>query len=241
MKRQLEFAAHIRNPSNPAPADIEDRRMAIYRELFFNNIEDFMASSYPVVKEVLGDECWRDLIRHYYIHHGSETPLFPSMPAEFLNYLQSDEVLSGLPSFLFELAHYEWSELALAISSDELELNGIDPNASLLDKPPVLSPLVLPLSYRFQVHRISLSYQPQAPDIPAFLIVYRDRLDKVRFMETNQITLRLVQEISENPDMTGQQLLERLAAETGLQGILSHGSKALVDLKSRGIILGTKR
>ena len=46
IRKQFEFAAHIRDPeNNPVPDNIEDRRMAIYRELFFNNVEDFMASS----------------------------------------------------------------------------------------------------------------------------------------------------------------------------------------------------
>ena len=39
---QIEFAAHLRHPQlNAAPANIEDRRLEIYRSLFFNNIEGF--------------------------------------------------------------------------------------------------------------------------------------------------------------------------------------------------------
>ena len=46
---QLAFAAHIRDPQNrPAPAGIEDRRMAIYRELFFNNVRDLLGRGFPV-------------------------------------------------------------------------------------------------------------------------------------------------------------------------------------------------
>ena len=42
---QNEFMAHIRKPNtNPCPADVEDRRMAIYRELFFNNIKRLFQS-----------------------------------------------------------------------------------------------------------------------------------------------------------------------------------------------------
>ena len=38
-KKQYAFAAHIRDPeNNPAPTGIEDRRMGVYRELFFNNL-----------------------------------------------------------------------------------------------------------------------------------------------------------------------------------------------------------
>ena len=37
---QREFAAHLRDPANnPAPGNIEERRLAIYRELFFNNVK----------------------------------------------------------------------------------------------------------------------------------------------------------------------------------------------------------
>ena len=40
-QKQYAFAAHIRDPeNNPAPSGVEDRRMAIYRELFFNNLHN---------------------------------------------------------------------------------------------------------------------------------------------------------------------------------------------------------
>ncbi|MDH4254937.1 MAG: DNA-binding domain-containing protein, partial [Gammaproteobacteria bacterium] len=48
-RRQYEFAAHIRDPdANPPPAGIEDRRMAIYRELFYNNLLSLLGSTFPV-------------------------------------------------------------------------------------------------------------------------------------------------------------------------------------------------
>ena len=54
---QYEFAAHIRDPeSNPKPADVESRRMKIYTELFFNNVEDFIANTYPVLKEITPED-----------------------------------------------------------------------------------------------------------------------------------------------------------------------------------------
>jgi len=50
---QYEFTRHIRDPENqPAPADIEDRRMEIYRDLLYRNVESFMANSYPVLRKI---------------------------------------------------------------------------------------------------------------------------------------------------------------------------------------------
>ncbi len=50
-QKQYAFAAHIRDPeNNPAPDGVEDRRMAIYRELFFNNLHNLLGSTFPVIK-----------------------------------------------------------------------------------------------------------------------------------------------------------------------------------------------
>lgn len=64
---QYQFAAHLRDPeANPAPADIEDRRMQIYRELFYNNIEDFLANAFPVLRKISSDEIWHARVRDFY-------------------------------------------------------------------------------------------------------------------------------------------------------------------------------
>ena len=86
---QTTFAAHIRDPENHvAPADVEDRRMNIYRQLFFNNINKFLASNFPVLRNLYDNEAWQQLVRDFYIEHRCQTPLFPEMPKEFLRYLQ---------------------------------------------------------------------------------------------------------------------------------------------------------
>ena len=62
---QRAFAAHIREPSvYPAPADIEDRRMKIYRELFYKNIEGFISSAFPILRKLYSDTDWHQMVRH---------------------------------------------------------------------------------------------------------------------------------------------------------------------------------
>ena len=49
-EKQFAFAAHIRDPKHvPAPDDIEDRRMAVYRDLFFNNLKSLLSNMFPVL------------------------------------------------------------------------------------------------------------------------------------------------------------------------------------------------
>ena len=58
-KHQYEFTAHIRDPEkNPNPANIEARRMQIYSNLFFNNVEDFISNTYPVLKSITPEDKW---------------------------------------------------------------------------------------------------------------------------------------------------------------------------------------
>src|SRR5690606_5861953 len=64
--QQTAFAAHLRDPDGAAaPEGIEDRRLGVYRELFFNNVEGLLAGNFPVIRELLGPERWRQLARDF--------------------------------------------------------------------------------------------------------------------------------------------------------------------------------
>ena len=134
-RTQAAFAAYIRDPEGVIPpSDVSCQRMAAYRDLFFNNIENFIATAFPVSKSVLGVEAWRSLSRDFYRGHHCKTPLFIEIAEEFLEYLsneRSEELVD--PPFLLELAHYEWVELALAVSEEELPEAGNASGRSILD------------------------------------------------------------------------------------------------------------
>ena len=149
-QKQYAFAAHIRDPDhNPAPTDVEDRRMAIYRELFFNNLMNLLSSTFPVLKKIHTKDKWRQLIREFMIHHQAETPYFLEVPQEFLKFLQStyQGVEDDFP-FLLELAHYEWVELELSVSEAENDLQQIDPAGDLVSGVPVKSKLAYVIEYQ---------------------------------------------------------------------------------------------
>lgn len=98
INKQYEFAAHIRDPEiNPPPAELEARRMAIYSELFYNNVESFVASSFPVLRELYEDNQWHAMARDFFSRHKSTTPLFLEISQEFLIYLQSERNLENDP------------------------------------------------------------------------------------------------------------------------------------------------
>ncbi len=244
---QYAFAAHIRDPDNvAAPEGIEERRMAIYRELFFNNLRNLLARTYPVLKRLHSDEQWDLFIRRFMQKHQAHTPYFLQLPSEFLAFLQDEyEADDNDYPFLVELAHYEYIELALSVSDVENDLTGIDPNGDLLAGIPVKSELAWVYAYHFPVHRIATDFIPTEPDAqPHYLAVVRNLEDKVRFHELNPVMAGLLNAIDENDDgKTGETLLRELAASIGYADadqFLEHGRAALNDFRSSEIILGAR-
>lgn len=248
MQAQYEFAAHIRDPeSNPKPADVEARRMKIYNELFYNNVEDFIANTYPIIKEITPESEWHKMIRDYFSHHLSHTPLFPEMPREFLKYLETERHNPNDPPFLIELAHYEWIELAL-ITSDldsNIDWDHIDVDGDLLNNQPVMSPLAWPLTYQYQVQQISVDFRPQQPaEQPVHLLIYRDKQDDVHFMELNPVTAQLVQLLNEDNSLTTKQMLEVIVEQLNHPDpdvVFNGGYQIIEDLKNRDVILGINK
>jgi len=243
---QFAFTAHIRDPHNaPAPAGIEDRRMAIYRDLVYSNMESFISANFPVIRSLYDDEQWSVLAHEFFREHRCHTPLFPEFAREFLRYLElRQERRRDDPPFLLELAHYEWAELALAIEqtdiADVVHDAGGDPVAGI----PVVSPLACVLGYRFPVQHIRPDFRPaEAPEQPTILLLVRGRDDQVRFHEINALSAMLIERLRENMQLTGEQCLDALLAdrdEKESAALRPAGIALLRELKSFEAILGTR-
>lgn len=243
--QQLELTRYLRDPDGqPPPEGIEPRRLAVYRELLFNNIEGLLAGNFPVIRRLM-DEDWPALVRQFYRDHRCQTPLFPEIAREFLRFVETRPELG--PPWLAELAHYEWVELALQIAEARAEDVRADPEGSLLDDSPVLSPLAWPLAYRWPVHRLGPDYRPEhAPGTPTLLMLRRESSGRVRFSELSPLAYRLAELIGEAaervPRPSGRVLLEALAGEAGVTAdtaFLEEGLALLRQMHANGVLPGT--
>ncbi len=241
---QDTFTSHVRDPENcPAPEGIEDRRMAIYRELIYNNIEGFLSSGFPVLRSLLDAPRWHRLVRNFIRLHRCHTPLFLEISQEFLRFLQDGgaESQPELP-FILELAHYEWVELALDVSPEEFPESGVATDGDLLAGRPVVSPLAWRLCYQYPVQLIGPAYQPSTlPAAATYLIVYRNRQQQVRFLESNAVTVRLLQ-LLEDGELSGREALQTIAAEMQAEdvaAIVESGRATLEQLRNLDILCGT--
>lgn len=241
---QGNLAAHIRNPQKHPAADIgveiEPRRLKIYRDLIFKNVESFVSGGFPVLRSLYSDADWLALIQAFLDHHHCHTPYFLEISQEFLQFLQQRETDVDKP-FLVELAHYEWVELALD-TSDEQDPD-VDSNGDLLNALPVMSKLAWSLAYQFPVHELGPGNQPSsAPDQPTYLVVYRDREYQVQFMLINAATSRLLALLQQPEVTSGQQAIDQLACEMGLEdasSIQAFAQDLLYQLRQANILIGT--
>lgn len=235
-EQQFTLARHLRDPAlHPAPPGIEERRLKVYRDLFYGAIEGLLAGSFPVMRKTLGDERWHARVRDFYANYRSQTPLFTEIAEVFVEYLQG--ITPDAP-WQAELAHYEWIESALYLSDAEAPAH--DPHGDLLDGEPLLSCVAVPLACCWPVERIGPDFQPDQPDeAPTLLLVHRDADFQVRFARISGLAYRLLAGL----EGSGRATLEALAAEWGAdrEEVVEQGRRLLDDLREQGVILGTRR
>ncbi|HEY5761064.1 MAG TPA: putative DNA-binding domain-containing protein [Steroidobacter sp.] len=236
-EQQFAFARHLRDPSrNPKPPGIDDRRMKVYRDLFFNSLQSQLASGFPVIRQTLQQEAWLKRVRDFYADYRSQTPLFTEIAGEFVGYLQGR---SDDPEWLAELAHYEWMETKLHLSDAVIPKH--DPEGDVIDGVPALSPLAMPLAYRWPVTHIGPASMPtEAPEQPTLLLLHRAANHRVQFKQISPAIYRLAVSLASN-EWTGRSHLAALAAEARLpeDALIEPGRGMLEQLRRDGIVLGT--
>lgn len=245
---QLALARHLRNPEGvAAPADLEDRRVQIYRELVFNNVSGLLASNFPVIRRLLDSKEWQFLVRRFFVEHGSHTPLFHELGSEFVRFLgEHPEHWATTRPFLHELAHYEWVELALDLADGDIEAAAMGTRAGdPIDDVPVASPVAWVLGYRYPVHQIRSEFQPsEPPEQPTWLLIYRNRADKVQFQALEPLAARLLALAQESDGKTGRELVMDLAAQIGHprpDELIEPARSLLLGWMQRDVIVGMRQ
>ncbi|MDF3031987.1 MAG: hypothetical protein K0R03_2545 [Moraxellaceae bacterium] len=243
---QREMTDWLREPDRKPVPGVELRRLNIYRELFFNNVSDFVETAYPALKSLLPAEEWGRLLHDFFAGHRAQSPYFRDISLEFRNWMEScrGDWLAARP-WAVELLHYEWVELAADCAETAPE-SPCQPEGDLLAGIPCLRQAVWPLVYRWPVHRLGPDNPPgDAPPAElTCLLVFRDDEDRVDLLEINPLSARLVELIQQQSLASGRELLLQLAAEAGhgeaSDAFVQGGACLLHELRERGVIRGTR-
>jgi len=238
---QAQFTGRIRDPRKTVrPQGVEARRMKVYEDIVRHNLHETLSACFPVAKKVLGVRRWEKLVRAFLAEHRCSTPLFRQIPEEFLHYFETAKT-DDLPSFLFDLVHYEWVELALNLSDAELQV-GVEPDGDLLKGIPVLAPAHMLLAYRYAVQRISPRFKPKQADREStHILAFRRPDDEIKFIVLNPVSAYLVELIQQG--MSGSAALEAVAARLHhlkKEVVVQGGYEILENLRTEQAIWGTR-
>ena len=194
---QQSFIDYIKQVSLELPNGTDARRMKVYRELFFNNVEGFVSGAFPVLKTLYTNESWLVLVQTFFAKHDCQTPIFIEIAQEFLVFLQTEyEFNSTDPLFMLELAHYEYMELVVAVAKNNPQHKPID--GPIVGQVICLSDTSKVLQYTYDVQHISDEYRPVSPsELPQFFCLYRDDEDEVIFLQLTPLSAQVLGSLSQ--------------------------------------------
>ncbi len=233
---QKSFSDAIRNPHNhPNLDDVEERRLKVYSELFYNNIEGFISGGFPVLKELFSEEQWHCLVRDFFIKHSCSSPYFLQISEEFLNYLPTS-ALEFLPEFSYQLAHWEWMELHADVYNSQRE--NVPPK-TLNAKNQILSVIESAWcqAYDFPVHTITADNLPEQKT--SYLMVYRNHDLDVGFIELNPLSALLFESLKNNTDQVLNCILQDIARQVNMDEtiVINGGQKIINQWFELGILI----
>lgn len=243
---QAAFAARIRNPKQAArPPGAPAKRMRVYEQLLFNNLENFLLACYPITRKILGARAWKQILRRFFSEHRCHSPLFRDIPKAFLDWMEAGgaALFPALP-FLAEFMHYEWLELSVSVTPEEADPIAVDPEGDLLQGCPALHPTARLACYHYPVHRIGPRFKPASPDTEAHCyLLFRNEVDDVRFILLNPLAAQLLTLLGKQQP-SGREALAHLAGQTDpdqYDRFVEAGGHLLRELRDQGALLGTWR
>lgn len=114
----LPLPAGLTGRGNPAPS----RRFAVYRNNVTVSLVDAMASIFPTVQNLVGEDFFRAMARLYVAHHPPTSPLLFTYGETFPSFLESFPPAADL-AFLADVARVErlWLDAYHAADADSLD------------------------------------------------------------------------------------------------------------------------
>jgi len=207
--QQRALARSLRCPTrSAAPPGAEPRRLAMLQQMVFNDFSLLLGENFPRCVDLLGTGHWHTLVRHYFASHRCRSPLFPEVPAEFMQWLK---VQPALPHpALGDLAHYEWAQRALQ-ALEAAPLPEANVPRHVMDVPLRCSPLAWIVHYRWPVHVTARPLAVEGPAEPIHLLLQRDDEGYVVRCELGSWAAGLLLDIAGTPGLRGRDYVQRLA------------------------------
>jgi hypothetical protein len=237
--------------TDPRPADFlalgeaETPRWRAYRRMVRSRFYATVDHGFERLIGVVGVDEFHRLVDRFLAEAPPRSPYLRDVPGEFLKFVeQRPDALTdseGLPPYTLDLLRYEWAELDVAYSYEEV---GADDVVDLdMEKIAVLSPAHRLLDLEYPVHRMGTDGTGAPTErAPLALCLYRDRA--THEVETLELTPMAASMLSRMRDRAAPlaEVIRDAAAAHGATidlAFVDALSTLLADLTERAVLLGS--
>lgn len=137
---QDAFTAAVRNPAAGAPPGVHAsaRRLHIHRATIHTTLVDCLAARFPVVRRLLGEDCFAQTALDFVCEHPPSSPALVFYGGGFAAFLDNFTQLATYP-WLGDVARLEWARHeafngAEAEACDAAVLGALDPERLMLTR-----------------------------------------------------------------------------------------------------------
>jgi hypothetical protein len=236
---------------DPAPSDFlalgdgEAPRWQAYRRMVRSRFYTTIDHAFERFIGIIGVDRFHRRVDRFLAEDPPRSPYLRDLPGEFLKFVERrpDALADSeeLPPYTLDLLRYEWAELDVAYSYEEVRSDDV---VDLdMEKIAVLSPSHRMLDLEYPVHRMGTDGTGGPTErAPLTLCLYRDRA--THEVETLELTPVAASMLSGMRDRTGplSGVVRDAAAAHGVTidlAFIEALSTLLADLTERGVILGS--
>lgn len=181
--QQQAFANHIRTGEPGKLWSIPAERMAVYRRLFWGNIEGYLSRTLAKTATCLGPENWQNVLHRFFAEASMTSPIYRDLPAEFITWA-APQPWPGFPAWWLELAHFEALQTALYFAPDTTPQTWLQPCA------------VGSYTHPVQQWQDGQLLTPQQ----TFLLVFRATDDKVKYLPVDAAQAHFIELAHAHPN-----------------------------------------
>lgn len=237
---QGELATYCQTGELRPVAGARVDRLHHYRRLIYNIVDDALESAYPITYSNIDKTIWREMIDCFIAEHNCRHPQLFRMPGEFVDFVQERDFAGKyeLP-FLNDLLQFEWVEVEVHTMADQV-IPESNANGNFTHEPLVFIPYVKLLHLNYPIHHLS-QVDLSESEGDYFLLVYRQENGTVQYVELNELTYVILDEMIHYESPLFEALDPHLA-DVGVKiknSFFQNALQFLHRLKEMGVVRGT--
>lgn len=233
-EQQAAFAKLVRFPDLENSLEAEDRRLAIYRRLVFNNVFGLVSRAFKRTYALVGVEVFRGWVREFIQQGVSRTPYFSEISDEFDRWMQhqvTDPVVR-------ELISYERAIIALDVDAQDLPEFHVEFSS---EDEIIVQPASRLLHFQYPVHLVKADEAHRPEHEPTWLFIFRNPHNKLRFKQLSPAAFALMTLLREGASLRDACAQLANALNSDLATLEAFASDLLIGLQKEGGVLGGRR